>query len=592
MAHQLAALDGARLSGLDAPQLALRTRTVSWSPTAAVYDPVTGTHLILMGRAWTGAAAIPAHTLLAQFLEDGEVVLTQPGGSFGILIWQPQSETLLVVTDRLATQKLYIWHSGRTTLLASELQSLMAHSLVPRTIDDIAVGQFLITSHLVDTRSLIQDVSVLPPATFTRISRTGITHERYWSPSIRPTLDDGLDAWADRLAEALKPAVQSRCGDEPILLPLSGGLDARSVAAFLPPERAASSQACSFGHPHCHDVRFGRGIAHALDARFSRLDIPDDFFKRYLVPVQALCDGEVSIEALPMNRLMSVGQPGQTMFIGILGDALSGGHLPTLTPGMSRVEMLDAIWHKHYQTQGFSEALLAQTLLPGRYETIQGSTRALMRSAFDEADADTPEEKSLVVELHHRQSRYITYLGRMLSARFQVEMPFLDTDVLDTFLAMPLVHRRGQRAYRRMLVRHAPRLAAVPENKTGKPVSFADRYGLPSATRIPLSARFPDVLKWRVNAFQRAVGRGLVTISGGWLGPHNRNEYVHHEDSIRHIDTEWFRSRLIDNPLASDWFQRPALERLLEEHLACKQDHAIRINNIVAFLAWRESMQI
>ncbi len=33
-----------------------------------------------------------------------------------------------------------------------------------------------------------------------------------------------------------------------------------------------------------------------------------------------------------------------------------------------------------------------------------------------------------------------------------------------------------------------------------------------------------------------------------------------------------------------------ALGKLFEEHMAGKQNHAIRINNVIAFLAWREKL--
>ena len=55
------------------------------------------------------------------------------------------------------------------------------------------------------------------------------------------------------------------------------------------------------------------------------------------------------------------------------------------------------------------------------------------------------------------------------------------------------------------------------------------------------------------------------------------------------MDPAWFRAQLLDNPFAADWFSLPALDKLLEEHLSRKQDHSIRINNIVAFLAWRKT---
>lgn len=592
MARRLAPIEHAARDGLDSAPLALRTRTVPWVTPPLARDPASGASLLLLGRAWLGTRDLAAETLLQDFLRDGPAALTRLGGSFGVLVWMPRSGTLLAVTDRLATKKLYVCHAGGTTLLATELRALLGHPLAPREVDDTSVEQFLITSHLVDSRSLIRDVSVLPPATITRIDRAGIASERYWTPRIAPGGDDGLDKWADRLADVLSPAVRARCGDAPPLLPLSGGLDARSVAAFVPPALAAAAATCSFGHRHCHDVRYGRRMARALGARFGYLPMPQDFFRRYLEPVQALCDGEVSIEALPIYRLMGMGQPGQTMLMGYLGDALSGGHLlgPALAGDPAR--QLDTVWRRKYQGKGFSEPQLDRILLPERYRTARGSTRALMLAALDEADAGTLDEKALVAELHHRQSRYIAYFGRLLSARYRVENPFLDTEVLDAFLALPLVHRQGQRAYRRMLVRHAPRLAAVPENKTHRPVTWADAHGVPAPATRTRAAGLPATLQWRFNKVRQRLDGLLVTASGGWLGPHDRDAYVHHDESIRQVDPAWFRARLLDSPFAAEWFRLPALENLLDEHLSRRQDHSIRINNVAAFLAWREAAGI
>ena len=593
MARQLVSLEDTDRNAIDTAPLALRMRTATWTAPAVARDPASGCTLILLGRAWLGGQDIPAASLLQGFLRDGPPALTRLGGSFGILVWQPQTETLMAVTDRLATKKIYAWNSGDTTLLSTELRALLGHPRAPREIDGMAVEQFLITSHLIDTRSLIRDVRVLPPATIARIDRTGLSFERYWAPSIKPGHDDGLDNWADRLGDALSCAVRARCGDAPLLLPLSGGLDARSVAAFIPPAVAANATTCSFGHRHCYDVRYGRRIARTLGARFSRLPIPEDFFRRYLEPVQMLCDGEVSIEALPIYRLIEAGHPGQTMLMGYLGDALSGGHLLGLEDTRNPESQLDAVWRKKYQSKGFSEDLLAQVMLPERYQAIKGSTRALMQAALDEAAAETLDEKALVVELHHRQSRYISYFGRLLSSRYRVENPFLDTDVLDTFLSLPLVHRQEQRAYRRMLVRHAPRLAAVPENKTRRPVTYADAHGVnPASAMNTPGVLLPTGMQWRQRKIRRLLDGLLVSASGGWLGSHNRNHYVHHDESIRRTDPEWFRTQLLDNPCAADWFNVPALERLFEEHITRKQDHSTRINNIVAFLTWRETAGI
>lgn len=588
MARRLNAIQDATREAIDSAPFALRARVAPWAGRAIASDPATGTRLILLGRAWRAHQEADAATLLQRFLQEGPATVGGLGGSFAIVVWQPSEKTLLLITDRLGTKKLYVWQSAETILVATELAAILGHPRVPRVIDEAAVEQFLVTSHLVDTSTLVRDVKVLPPGTIVRIDPAGLSRRTYWSPRIVRAEDDGLDAWADRLAEVLSPAVRARCSNGPLLLPLSGGLDSRSIAAFVPPHLASTALSASFGHPHCLDVRYGRRVARALGARFRFMPLPEAFFRLYLGPVQALCDGEVSIEALPMYRLMEMGRPGQTMLMGFLGDALSGGHLLGLDPAARSAADLDTVWRRKYQGKGFSEPLLEQVLLPERYRAVTGGTRAIMQDALEKAEAETLDEKALIAELHHRQSRYIAYFGRLLSSRYRVENPFLDLDVLDTFLALPLAHRQGQRAYRRMLVRHAPRLAAVPEMKTHRPVRDVAFGDTPSRAATANPAAAPTgPLQWRLNKARRTLGAWVATASGGWIGPHNRDYYVHHDESIRRVDPDWFRTRLLDDAGAADWFHLHALEKLFEEHLSRKQDHSTRINNVVAFLAWR-----
>lgn len=575
---------------IDAGPFALRLRTAAWISSPVARDPATGTALVLLGSAWQGPRHSSAVTLLAGFLRDGNAAFTGLGGSFAVLVWLPQTGTVLVATDRLATRKVYLWSGAGATLISTELRPLLAHPQVSREIDASAVEQLLITSHLTDARSLIRDIRVLDPGTVTRFDRDGVTPQRYWSARISPRGSDSIDRWADRLGEALAAAVAARCDGARLLLPLSGGLDARSVAAFIPPGALAGASACTYGPPYCYDVRYARRMARALGVPFSRLSIPDDFFRRYLEPVQLMCDGEVSIEALPVYRLLGAGEPGQTVLTGFLGDVLSGSHLLQLDHCVDSRERIDALWQWKYLGKGCSEELLARIMLPERYAAVRGATRRSMEAALVAAEAETFDEKSLIVELYQRQSRYVSYFSRLLGSRYRVENPFLDVDVIDAFLALPLEFRRNQRAYRRMLVRHAPRLAAIAECKTHRPVSWADTHGVPHAQEVKHTSRLPAGVEWRVNRVRKFTGTMIARATAGWLGSHNRDYYVHHDDSIRRVDPGWFRARLLENRYTDSWFHTSGLKMLLDEHLNGRRDHSTRINNIVAFLTWQESL--
>lgn len=588
MSRALVRIDQASLSFFESSPAAWCVRVAPWAADFEASDAGTGTRLMVLGKARHGEAAVSAHRILEAYLQEGGQSLECYGGSFAIIVWDPRENVLRVATDRLGTTKLYLWQTRGLVVISSELQPLLHHPEAPSQINEEAVEQFLITSHLLDERTLVKDVSVLPAGSVTTIRSEEVSFHRYWQPHLGVPSGEHLDACADHLAHVLGRAIAPRCDGRKLLLPLSGGLDSRTLAAFIPREAMASVAACTFGPAYCYDVRYGRRLARAMKAPFRHFSLPRDFFRRYLEPMVDLCDGEVSIEAFPIHRLLDFGEPGDTVMTGYLGDALSGGHLIGARDPGGASDPRDLVWRRQYQKRGFSETLLGSVMRPEKYRPAQGSTRALVYDALEAADAETLDEKALLVELALRQSRYIPYFTRLLRSRFQVETPFLDSPVLDAFLSLPLEYRTQQRAYRRMLVRHAPALAAVPEIKTQRPVTHADRWGLGAAAGPPRpELPLPAPLRWRWNSLKRDVNELTVRASGGWLGALDRDHYARHEVDIRKTDPLWFKSLLLDNPYTDDWFHRPALERLLNEHITQQQNHAIRINNIIAFAAWR-----
>lgn len=569
----------------------------NWATPLFVQDSRTGVALQVIGRmhdaAWT------AERMLQDYLARGTDALVGCDGIYVALVWDARTETLVIANDRLGFEKLYLFQQDDLLLFASGLKAIAVHPAVRSEIDPLALAQFLTTSHLLDERSLLRDVSILPPAALLTVSRSGISQQQYWTPHFEPDASLDLDRWADRLGEVLRQAVQESVGEGAFVLPCSGGLDSRAIAAFLPGKALERGRACSFGHAHCYDVRYGRKVARAAGLSHETLTVPANFFRSYLRDGLAINDGEVSIEALPMLRLMPFGVPGETLLTGFLGDVLSGGHIPD---GMDHVgdygQQLALLWKMRYQAKGFSDDALGRVLLPGIYRQVKGATFETMRRSIEQADAESFIDKAVLVELRDRQARYISYMMRSLSLKYDVRAPFAHSRLVDEWLRVPLAFRIGQKAYRRMLVRFAPHLARIPEAKTRRGLQHMDCAG---PMRVPLTfARIldagddylPQRLAWRVNASLHSIGHGLANLTGGWLGLHNRGEYVHHDESIRKVDPEWFRQALNQDDLTEGWFDKKALNTLLEEHLMGRMDHSIRINNVVSFLEWRRIMGI
>ncbi|MDP2197066.1 MAG: asparagine synthase-related protein, partial [Sulfurimicrobium sp.] len=238
--------------------------------------------------AWT------AEHMLQDFLARGTDAITGCDGTYVALAWDPRTETLAIANDRLGLEKLFLFQQGGLLLFASALKAIAVHPAVQIEIDPLALAQFLTTSHLLDDRSFLRGISVLPPATLLTVNRAGMTQRRYWTPRFEPDASLDLDGWAGRLGEVLRQAVEQSVGEGPFVLPCSGGLDSRAIAAFLPDHALERGRACSFGHAHCYDVRYGRKVARAAGLSHETLAVPPDFFRSNLRDGLAMNDGEVS----------------------------------------------------------------------------------------------------------------------------------------------------------------------------------------------------------------------------------------------------------------------------------------------------------
>lgn len=584
---------GSFQEGAVGEQVRVRLRVAPWAEVSDACAYADGAHAWVVGAPRDRAGGVDAQSLLERWLANGPQAFSDVGGSFAMVIWEASARRATLVCDRLGVEKLYYCVAGDSLLLATELAGIRAHPAGPREIDELAVAQFLITSHLFEPRSLVRDAHVVPAGTQVQWCDGRLSMARYWHPVVRAAAHPGtLDEWADRLHRSLAGAMSRgvMSSGQPLLLPISGGLDSRCLAGALPDGAIPRTQACTFGPPWSNDVRFGRLVARSLGVPHRLLDIPARYFRDDLPLALALADGEISIEAFPLLQLRRAAAPDRLALSGYLGGILSGSLVPSASGVAEPGDPLETFWQTRYVKMGFTPALLDDVLVPERARAVRGATRQAVADAWHRADADTPEERAFLTELGHRQARYIAYGPRMLAAYGPAWMPFLEPDVVDDFLALPLEHRRGQRAYRRLMQRYAPALAALPETKTGRPIreSYVEELRRDEPALPSRWASMPVL--WRLEAVRRAARRSVERWGGGWLSARKRLHYAHHDDDIRFVDPAWFRSALLDDPLADGWFRRDRLARLFDEHLQRRANHAVRINNVICFMAWRRHM--
>ena len=182
--------------------------------------------------------------------------LLQLDGMFAFAIWDESSGRLILARDRVGIKPLYYAMlpeaiGGSGIVFASELRSVLAHSLVPRSLCPQGVASYFFLDYAHAPHTLIKGVYKLEPGTFLTWKDGRIEHDgpvRYWNVEhIRQSQKSQDRVSVINVRQKLETAIDSQLlSDVPVGVFLSGGLDSSLVAALA----QQSSKKSFSGHAH------------------------------------------------------------------------------------------------------------------------------------------------------------------------------------------------------------------------------------------------------------------------------------------------------------------------------------------------------
>ena len=225
-----------------------------------------------------------SEVILAAWQQWGPDCVSRLNGMFAFAIYDCEARTLFLARDRLGVKPLFLAPlSDGSVAFASELKALVAHPLLRREIDPLAIEDFLTWGYVPDTRSILKGVTKLP-AGHTLLLQCGKPMPRpsqWWDISFADRRKGKPQDLEAELLHLLREAVTSRMvADVPLGAFLSGGVDSSSVVALMAEASAKPVKTCSIGF----DVAAldESGYARQVAERFgtdhrARLVSPDDF---------------------------------------------------------------------------------------------------------------------------------------------------------------------------------------------------------------------------------------------------------------------------------------------------------------------------
>lgn len=220
-----------------------------------------------------------AEVIVHLYEQHGYDCFSKLNGMFSLAIWDSPRQRLVLARDRLGQKPLLYRNEGDRLLFASELKSLLAVPNIPREINPTAIDEFLTYQYVPHPNSILKGFNKLPPGHLAIFENDHLSVERYWHPAFEENSEISVDDAVGRLRELFDSSVQMRMqSDVPLGAFLSGGVDSSLVAASMTHQSDQSIKTFSIGFPikEFDESAYATQVANHLHTDHHRFTVTPD----------------------------------------------------------------------------------------------------------------------------------------------------------------------------------------------------------------------------------------------------------------------------------------------------------------------------
>jgi len=249
--------------------------------------------------------------------ESASRLLPTMDGAFAAAFWDAVKEKLVVVTDFLGMQPLYMYRDSQWFLMATEVKGITGSGVADFCLDPGGAGCLYTVGHLVGHETVVKGVVRVPAGSVWIYDARARSLERstYWSwPPPQPRM--GLaDVDIAGILDVLRQEVRAYADHyQPGTVLLSGGFDSRLILALLEAE-GFPSEALILAHQDevwGVDSRLAAKAADVLGVRYSLVEPPRSFYS-----TKAYSDYLLSSEVLTPSLYLFIAQVAASVSPGL-----------------------------------------------------------------------------------------------------------------------------------------------------------------------------------------------------------------------------------------------------------------------------------
>lgn len=380
-------------------------------------------------------------------------------GNYAILRRMPAGDGCLVWTNPAGSMHIYRLDGPYGRAIGTRTARLYPKSA--RRLDWEGLAGFFALGFFPADRTHYTDVRILRPGSVYEFDSDGrlVRQEKYWRWRHEP---DRKRSEADTIAEfgaILREVLAEQTRDGRVALPLSGGLDSRTVAACLP--AGAKPVSYSYGYtPDSIEIRIARQVAEAAGLEFhSHVIRPYLFDKLDLVAEATECFQDLT-QARQADIAGWLREAADFVLAAHWGDVFcddmgfpkaSGTEEEVLEHSLKKMLKKGRRW------------LLDEIVRPQLQGDPEEAVREMLRQELRRVDGiEDPDFRVKVLKTEQWAFRWTLASLRMFQVAAFPRIAFLDPRVMRFFCTVPTEMVRGRRLQIEYLKRHAPAFARIP----------------------------------------------------------------------------------------------------------------------------------
>ncbi|MEH7383526.1 asparagine synthase (glutamine-hydrolyzing) [Bacillus sp. JJ1533] len=187
---------------------------------------------ILINKGHVFSTNSDTEVIVHLYEEYGENFIKYLNGMFAISLHDKSANKVLLIRDRLGIKPFYYYLKGNVLYFSSEIKSILQCKGVERTVDIVAMNHYLSYNYVPSPYTMFKGIKKLKPGNYIRITEGNLNEIEYWDVPLNISNNKSEDELIDEYNNILDDAVKLRLrSDVPVGAFLSGGLDSSTIVA-------------------------------------------------------------------------------------------------------------------------------------------------------------------------------------------------------------------------------------------------------------------------------------------------------------------------------------------------------------------------